>query len=174
MSIRSDPDGYRPLHDEGRAKRIQRTYFKQLHPLSSLEADPVPWLRRCWPPVLRALPSRGNQRIYNSGRCTAHAMFEPSAAAFTCRRRAAGAGGFLLKPSDQSCSPVTPEPIHHETRSDLRPARAVTWSTRAVPSWPPCPIATARGASDLATKDGRPSQFATKVTSFDRGHPEFG
>src|SRR5712691_136573 len=142
---------------KGRAKRIQLDYFKRLHPFRRWKL-----ILSVAAPLLAALALagfalRGNQRIYNSGPVsTAHAMF--GAQCGHCHVPAAGlagAGGFLLRPSDQSCSACHAE---HQGRAELAalPDRHCT-----------------RCHAKLATKDGRPSQFAPKVTSFERGHPEF-
>ena len=161
---------------KGRAKRIQLDYFKQLHPfrrwklILSVAAPVLAAL------VLAGFALRGNQRIYNSGPVsTAHAMF--GAQCGSCHvptAGLAGAGGFLLKPSDQSCSACHAGPIHHENQVGPQTCTSchVEHQGRAELAALPDRHCT-RCHADLATKDGRPSQFATKVTSFDRGHPEF-
>ncbi len=161
---------------KGRAKRIQLDYFKQRHPfrrwklILSVAAPLLAVL------ALAAFALRGHQRIYNSGPVsTAHAMF--GAQCGHCHVPAAGlagAGGFLLRPSDQSCSACHAGPIHHENQVGPQTCTSchVEHQGRAELAALPDRHCT-RCHAKLATKDGRPSQFAPKVTSFERGHPEF-
>ena len=161
---------------KGRAKRIQLDYFKQLHPLRrwrlilSVAAPLVAAL------ALAGFALRGNQRIYNSGPVsTAHAMFGTQCG--SCHVPTAGladAGGFFRKPSDQSCSACHAGPIHNENQVGPQTCTSchVEHQGRTQLAALPDRHCT-RCHADLKTKDGRPSQFATTVTSFDRGHPEF-
>ena len=161
---------------KGRAKRIQLDYFKRLHPVRRwrlILSVAAPLLAAL---VLAGFALRGNQRIYNSGPVsTAHAMF--GAQCSNCHvptAGQAGAGGFLLRPSDQSCSACHDGPIHHDNQVGPQTCTSchVEHQGRAELAALPDRHCT-RCHADLATKDGRPSQFATKVTSFERGHPEF-
>ena len=161
---------------KGRAKRIQLDYFKRPHPL------------RRWRLVLSIAASllaafglagfalRGNQRIYNSGPVsTAHAMFGTQCG--SCHVPTAGppeAGGFFRRPSDQSCSACHAGPIHHENQVGPQTCTSchVEHQGRVELAALPDRHCT-RCHADLKTKDGRPAQFATTVTSFASGHPEF-
>jgi hypothetical protein len=161
---------------KGRAKRIQLDYFKRLHPFRRWRL-----ILSVGAPLLAALALagfalRGYQRIYNSGPVsTAHAMFGTQCG--HCHVPTAGppgAGGFFLRPSDQSCSACHAGPIHHENQVGPQTCTSchVEHQGRTELAALPDRHCT-RCHADLATKDGRPPQFATKVTSFDRGHPEF-
>jgi predicted CXXCH cytochrome family protein len=161
---------------KGRAKRIQLDYFERLHPFRRwrlILSVAAPLLAAL---ALAGFALRGNQRIYNSGPVsTAHAMF--GAQCGNCHvptAGRAGARGFFLRPSDQSCSACHAGPIHHENQVGPQTCTSchVEHQGRAELAALPDRHCT-RCHADLATKDGRPSQFATKVTSFDRGHPEF-
>jgi predicted CXXCH cytochrome family protein len=161
---------------KGRAKRIQLDYFKQLHPFRRwrlILSVAAPLLAAL---TLAGFALRGHQRIYNSGPVSmAHAMF--GAQCGNCHVPTAGrggAGGFFRRPSDQSCSACHAGPIHHENQVGPQTCTSchVEHQGRAELAALPDHHCT-RCHADLATKDGRPPQFATKVTSFDRGHPEF-
>src|SRR5712691_7941056 len=161
---------------KGRAKRIQLDYFKRLHPFRRwrlILSVAAPLLAAL---ALAGFAMRGTQRIYNSGPVsTAHAMFGTQCS--NCHvpiDGKAGAGGFLLRPSNASCSACHAGPIHHENQVGPQ-----TCTSCHVEHQGRAHLAAlhdhhcTRCHADLTTKDGKPPQFATKVTSFDHGHPEF-
>src|SRR6267143_239031 len=162
---------------KGRAKRIQLDYFKRLHPFRRwrlILSLAVPLLAGL---ALAGFALRGNQRIFNSGPVsTAHAMFGAQCA--DCHvpiEGKEGAGGFFRRPSDQSCSACHAGPIHHENQVGPQTCTSCHVEHQGRTELAALPYRhCTRCHADLTTKDGRPPQFAAKVTGFGRGqHPEF-
>ena len=147
------------------AQRIDLNYFKRLYP--------IPRWRRILSVVFVALGLAwllwGRERPYNAGPLAhSHALLGKN-----CNACHAAASGFGNKVTDQACLACHDGPVH-QAQQTFTP----TCTECHVEHQGSFNLAATRDASctqchaDLKVKNG-PNVFATKVTSFDGGHPEF-
>lgn len=152
------------------AQRIDLNYFKRPTPLKHAKfwlSLGVPVLALLW---IAGRGISGDRRVYSSGRLSrAHAVLEKNCAACHVRQ----AGGFAAKAADRACLDCHDGPAHHA--SQIAP--------------PPCATCHAehRGrvslaaASDQAcatchanlSKSHPDTRYASRIHSFEEGHPEF-
>ena len=166
---------------KSRAKRIQLDYFKHPHPFRSAKLWISIGLAVVAAAAVIVYALRGDHRLYTSGPVsTAHAMFGTRCAdchAAVAPTAAAGApsrAAFFVPVSDLTCSLCHEGPSHHQNQT-FTPAcaschfehksrfRLVDLGDRQC----------TQCHAGLASKDGRAPEFATKIASFDSGHPEF-
>jgi hypothetical protein len=162
-----------------RAKRIDLSYWKRLHPFRRTRlvlSIAAPVVAAVWVGVHAV---QGDQRLYTSGPVsTAHAMF--GAACGECHQAAAAPGrpaeraAFFVRVSDQACGACHAGPVHHEAQTST-PACASCHLEHeghvvlGAIGDRHCTACHAR----LETRTGAPPRFATAVSGFATDHPEF-
>jgi hypothetical protein len=152
------------------AKRIDLQYFARPHPFRRWRfwlSVAVPVVALAWFITQRA---QGGQKVYSSGQLShAHAVFTRQCA--LCHVTQAGA--FTAPVTDKACLACHDAPLHHANQT-------------FAPECSNCHVehkgsmllqATADAActqchADLRTREG-PPHYATAITSFENGHPEF-
>jgi hypothetical protein len=151
------------------AQRIDLNYFKRATPLKRAKF----WLSVGLPMLVVAwivwLAVARDSHVYSSGRLSeAHAVLESQCAA--CHVRTAGV--FSAKASDGACLSCHDGPLHHGSRqASLGCVECHTEHRGNVNIRMAKNESCTQCHSDLKTP-GAP-RFATRITSFETGHPEF-